>query len=334
MERIFLTGAPGWLGTRFVELVSEKKLSCPQDDYQIRCFTLNGADVSALKEFGAEIIYGDLTKEETIRGNMKDCDYVVHAAGIIHPKKIQDFYAINYEGTRNILNEAIAAGVKRFVYISSNSPMGFNQRDKLFREEDQPDPYMNYGKSKHMAEQLVQKAAQEGKIETVIIRPCWFYGPRQPLRQTTFFKMIKKGAPIMFGNGNNLRSMSYVDNIVQGILLAMVKEGVSGQTYWIADEKPYTTNEIYSTVAELLGVRQLKPKKIPGFSSNIFEIADGVLQKVGIYQQEIHVAGEMARSIACSVDKAKRELGYKPDVSLKEGMRRSIEWCKAQGIEI
>jgi len=120
----------------------------------------------------------------------------------------------------------------------------------LFNENHPYNPYKNYGKSKMLAEKYVNRMFREGKINTTIIRPCWFYGPNQPLRQTTFFKMIKKGNPLVFGDGNNLRSMSYVDNIVQAMILASQSEKANGQTYWIADERPYPTIEIYQTVAD------------------------------------------------------------------------------------
>jgi len=183
------------------------------------------------------------------------------------------------------------------------------------------------------AEIYVNQKYKEGKIETVIIRPCWFYGPNQPLRQTTFFKMIKKGNPIIFGDGNNLRSMSYIDNTIQGLILAGEKKKALGQTYWITDKRPYSTIEIYQTIAELLNVK-LEPRYLPKIVSSCCEIADDLLQEFGFYNKEIHVAGEMDKNIACSIKKAEEELGYKPKIELKEGMKRSIEWLRNQGIEI
>ncbi len=333
--KVFVTGSPGWLGTRFVELVYKGKKEYQREEFNLKCLVLPGIDIKDIDAFGIEKAEGDITRAESLKDLTAGCDVVVHIAGLIHPRKVKELYRINTEGTKNILNEAISSGVRRFVYISSNSPMGFNtSRDKLFTEEDSPNPYKAYGKSKYLAEQAVKEAENEGKIETVILRPCWFYGPRQPARQTTFFKMIKKGNPIIFGKGKNLRSTSYVDNTVQGIVLAVESEKAVGQLYWIADERPYETIQIYRTVAEILGVKKLKPRKIPAFSSGLFGTIDGMMQFVGMYNQQIHVAGEMAHSIACSIDKAKRELGYKPEIELREGMRRSIEWCRAQGINI
>ena len=332
MKRLFVTGVPGWLGSRFVELITTEQQPYRKERYTPLCLILPEAKLEDLASLDFETVEGDITDPDTLKGTMDGCDAVVHIAGLIHPKRIKDLSAINEQGTKNVLAEACRAGVRRFIYISSNSPMGFNRPpDSTFTEESPCRPYMNYGKSKYRAEQAVKEAQASGKIETVILKACWFYGPRQPARQTKFFNMIKSGKPIIFGDGSMRRSMSYVDNLVQGIVLAMEVEGAAGSSYWIADERPYTINEIYGTVADLLGVEELRPRKIPAFISSLCQCADFCLQRVGLYNQEIHVASEMARSIACSVDKAKRELGYKPEVELREGMRRSIEWCRAHG---
>jgi nucleoside-diphosphate-sugar epimerase len=145
--------------------------------------------------------------------------------------------------------------------------------------------------------------------------------------------MIKSGRPIIFGDGENLRSMSYIDNVIQAMLLAERTPHAAGNVYWVADERPYKTIEIYETIARILGVR-IRPKYLPGAISVMCEAADSVLQSAGFYSPEIHVAGEMNVDIACSIEKAKKELGYAPAVDLAEGMRRSVEWCRKQGIDI
>ncbi len=200
------------------------------------------------------------------------------------------------------------------------------------KETDEPRPYLNYGKSKYYAECIVKSFQETGKMETVILRPCWFYGPNQPKRQTKFFQMILKGNPLVFGDGMNLRSMSYVDNTSAAMILAAERKEAVGATYWIADARPYSTLEIYQTVAELLEVKDFRPRFLPGFSSEIFTLADKTFQALGMYQTEAHVAGEMNKDIACSIAKARLELGYQPKIELKEGMRRSIEWCRMKGL--
>lgn len=324
--KLVVTGAPGWLGTRFVEILARGKRD-------VRCLVLRGLDDSYLRELGAEIVNGDITKPETLKGIVNDVETVFHIAGIVHPKLFgaTDFFKINTKGTKNMLNFAIESGVKRFIYISSNSPGGCYKKKIVMNEYSPVKPYMNYGKSKFLAEVAVNEAFIQGKIETVILRPCWFYGPRQPKRQTKLMRMIRDGKALLFGDGKNLRSMTYIDNLCYALLLVEKNKIASGETYWIADERPYTTLEIYETIAELLGVK-LKVRKIPGAFSDIAVLVDKILQKLHIYQKEIHVAGEMNKNIACSIKKAKKDLDYKPKIGLREGMRRSIEWAKEQDL--
>ena len=279
---------------------------------------------------------------ECVKGDVRnytDCEaftkgaegaVIIHIAGIIHPEKVSDFFSINRDGTANILKAAVQNKLRRAVVMSSNSPVGCNPfRDHLFDESSPYHPYMNYGKSKMEMEQIVQQYTNEGKIETVVIRAPWFYGPDQPDRQILFFTMIKEGKGPIVGDGNNLRSMAYLDNLSQGLLLAAFQPQAAGETYWIADEKPYKMNEIIDTIESLMekefGIAvKHKRLKLPGLAADVAEMMDSVLQKAGMYNQKIHVLGEMNKTIACSIEKAKTHLGYKPLFSLQEGMRRSI----------
>ncbi len=332
--RTLVAGAPGWLGTRLVEVLLKGWDGEGGDGRDVRCFVKRGVDSSILKKYGAEVVEGDICDRDSIRVAMKGVDTVFCLTGIIHPRRVKEFYEITTEGTKNLISEAVSNDVRRFIYISSNSPAGCNpDKEALFKNAEE-NPYMHYGRSKLLAEKAVQQYQKEGKIETVILRPCWFYGPGQPARQTRFFRMIKAGNPIVFGDGENLRSMSYIDNVIQGILLAERLKAANGQIYWIADKRPYKTIEIYRAVAEILNVKNFKPRFVPGIVSEVFMVMDSLIQGVGLYQTEIHVAGEMNKNIACSIEKAEKELGYNPTVDLYEGMKRSIEWCRSNGIDI
>ncbi len=144
--------------------------------------------------------------------------------------------------------------------------------DHLFDELSPYHPYMNYGRSKMQMELAVKE--RQGKIETVIIRPPWFYGPNQPPRQTLFFQMIRDGKAPIVGSGENLRSMSYIDNLCQGLLLAALVEKAAGQIYWIADRRPYSMNEIIDTVERLLEKEfgqkcAHKRMRLPGIASEV-----------------------------------------------------------------
>jgi len=204
----------------------------------------------------------------------------------------------------------------------------------LFDELSPFNPYMNYGRSKMEMELAVRERAN--KIESVLIRAPWFYGPNQPPRQTLFFQMIRDGKAPIVGNGSNLRSMAYVDNLCQGLILAAIRECAADQVYWIADRRPYSMNEIVDTIERLLEKEfdhtcKHKRMKLPGFASEVAWLADKTLQTLGIYHQKIHVLSEMNKTIACSVARAERELGYQPGIALEEGMRRSLQWGRENG---
>jgi nucleoside-diphosphate-sugar epimerase len=105
-----------------------------------------------------------------------------------------------------------------------------------------------------------------------------------------------------------------------------------GETYWIADEEPYTTNHIYRTIARLLGVEhRFEPRRIPKVASRLLEVGDKALARLGLYEKNVHVGGEMSRTIACDVTKAREQLGFEPVSELEPGMRESITWAREHG---
>lgn len=338
---ILVAGASGWLGKRLVKfLINELKnhcgTQCTNETTEIRCLDLSELQNTSER---LKVYRGDITDKESLIpffSGARDA-ILFHVAGVIHPKKPQEFFSINFKGSKNLLEAAVAAGVKRAIVMSSNSPCGCNERrDQLFDEQSPYNPYLSYGRSKMLMEEFVHELYASGKLETVIIRSPWFYGPDQPARQTLFFRMIRDGKMPIVGDGNNRRSMAYVDNICQGLLLAAQKPQAAGQTYWIADESPYTMNEIVKTVEQLLekefGQRCVhKQMRMPNFVGSAAYTIDNILQKIGMYNQKIHVLSEINKNIACSVSKAKKELDFKPEIALEEGMRRSLQWCQQQG---
>jgi nucleoside-diphosphate-sugar epimerase len=337
----FVTGAPGWLGTRVVEallrgLPEARSLAVFRPYDEVRCLVLRGQDASALRAVdGATVIDGDVADAASTEAFLAGASgaTVFHAAGVIHPTGgVKQLFRVNVEGTRNVLAAATKAGARRFVHVSSNSPIGVNPSPEHVFDEDAPyAPYMGYGRSKKLAEDLVNEGGASGAIETAIIRPPWFYGPNQPERQTLFFRMIRDGKFPVLGSGEQRRSMAYVDNICQGLLLCDHVDAAKGRTYWIADERPYPMREIVDTVEKVLaedfGMKVTgKRMKLPALLGDVAELIDGGLQGVGLYHQKFHVLSEMNKTIACSVERAKRELGYAPTVALREGMRRSVAW--------
>lgn len=344
-----VTGFPGWLGNRLVHYLHERHPDLPQNGAapsfsRVRVLVLPGTATAAVRERypKLDIVEGDVRDPAAVGrfcAGAKGAT-VFHLAGIIHPSRVRELFEINTEGTRHLLAAAAAAGVRRVVATSSNSPAGVSRDPATLFDESSPyRPYMGYGRSKKLMEDDLNAANASGALETVILRPCWFYGPDQPPRQSTFFKMIRDGKAPIVGDGEARRSMSYVDNTSLGLLLAAGSERAAGETYWIADERPYSMNEVIDTVEELLEKEFGLPvehdrMRLPSVASEVALAVDAAIQRTGRYHQKIHVLSEMNKTIACSVEKARRELGYRPSVELREGMRRSISWCLDNGQEI
>lgn len=346
-NQVIVTGALGWLGINLVEALAKglpdhDALKTPRGDLKIRCLILPGQDGAELKRISerVEVVTGDVRSAADCARLCEGAGgaTLFHTAGMIHPRKVAEFYDINVTGTSNVLDAAIQAGVRRAVIVSSNSPCGCNPHpDHLFDESSPYHPYMNYGRSKMRMELAVVE--RRSRIESVIIRAPWFYGPNQPPRQTLFFQMVRDGKAPIVGSGLNRRSMSYLGNLCQGLMLAAMVEKAAGQVYWIADRRAYTMNEIIDTIERLLEQEfgqkcAHKRMRLPGIASEIALWADASLQALGVYHQKIHVLSEMNKTIACSVTRAEKELGYQPTVELEEGMRRSLKWCVEQGIKI
>jgi nucleoside-diphosphate-sugar epimerase len=175
-------------------------------------------------------------------------------------------------------------------------------------------------------------------LDATIVRPPWFYGPFQPPRQTTFFRLIRAGRFPVVGDGEQRRSMVYVDNLVDGVIAAELTPAAKGKGYWVADERAYTVNEIVATVGRALtdeGLTVEAPTtRLPAIAGRVAELGDRIVQRLGRYQQQLHVLGEMNHTIACDISATRDELGYQPRVALYEGMRTSIRWCVAQGLEL
>jgi nucleoside-diphosphate-sugar epimerase len=337
---VVVSGAAGWLGQNLV-----RALAAQQDRRLIRCLVHEPVDRAALEliDQRVEVVVGDVRDPaaiDTLFDGVAGAA-VFHAAAVIHPARyVRELYDVNVGGTQLMLDRARRVGASRFVHISSNSPFGANATSEDRFDEDSPvHPYMAYGRSKLEAEQLVQRSYERGDLATVILRPPWFYGPYQPERQTKFLSAVRRGRFPLMGPGTQRRSMVYTGNLVQGALLAERADAAPGHAYWIADAEPYALRDVLETVrraleAEGLDVTRRAPLVIPRAAGVVAEKIDGFAQASGRYVQVVHVLGELKDTIACDIGRARKELGYEPDVALFEGMRASVRWCLARGDQL
>lgn len=332
---VVVTGASGWLGQNLVRALAAER-------ERVRCLVRTDDDASLLSVVGPAIepVVGDVRDPAALDRLFEGIGSasVFHAAGVIHPvAKMRELFDVNVGGTQLALDRARRAGVARFVHVSSNSPFGTNARPTDRFTEDSPfDPYLGYGKSKLEAEQLVQRSFEHGDLETVIVRPPWFYGPHHPARQTQFLSAVRRGRFPLVGDGTQQRSMVFTGNLVHGMLRAEVAAAAPGRAYWIADAEPYELRDILETIkralaAEGLAVTDRKPRTMPRAGARVAEAVDRFVQGTGRYVQAVHVLGELNHTIACDISRARAEIGYDPPTALFEGMREAIRWSLANG---
>lgn len=330
-----VAGAGGWLGRALaVELAGAPE--------PVRLAVLDNAERTQVETLapGAAIVTGNLVDKSPFEALMEGTEGadLIHAASVIHPADPADFERVNVELTRRLVVAARTAGVRRVVYVSSNSPFGFNPGPSdLFHSNDAYSPWLGYGLSKMQAELAVKELTGTG-TDFVIIRPPWFYGPFQPERQSEFFRTVRKGMFPMVGDGRNRRSMVAVDSLARGIRQAQLSLAASGNSYWLADAQPYEFRRIVETVQQALELEGLTSSgripRLPHAVSSIARFADRQLQERGRYSQAVHVMGELDMNIACSPADAVRDFGFEPATDLLDGMRRSIAWALANGAEL
>ena len=321
---VLVTGAPGWLGGRLTERLIT-------DGRPVRCLVEPGRDTSSIQALGVEIIRGDVRDPRATGAAAQGMETVFHCAGIMYPRRTQDFFDINTRGTEHVLAASRAAGVRRFIYVSTIGAAGMSrERGKSLTEADPPRPVSIYGQSKVRAEQAVNRYYRESGLPTVIVRPTTYYGPGMPDRQLRLIRMVQRGRAIIFGDGQNRRSMTYIDNIVEGLLCAERSPAAVGQTYFLADRRPYTRSELMRTIADALGV-PLRVYHLPKILAQGCHLADLALTRLGRPVTLLHLIGDSFQDRVSSIAKAERELGYAPAVDLREGMRRAVEWCRATG---
>ncbi len=344
MKNILITGASGWLGINLINCFLKGIDIYPEthnlnQNISLNVFIPKSEHEKLLNLFGNKINYyfGDIRSNEDCKNFVSNFDSgtIFHLVGLIHPNKISDLYEVNLEGTKNICNNAINNNLDKIIVLSSNSPFGLNKdKHSPFDEKSSYNPYFNYGKSKMLMEEYVKELQIKKKINTVLVRAMWFYGPYQPDRQNLFFQMIKNGKVPLVGNGENLRSMSNTENLSYGLILAYLNDAAIGNSYWIADRRPYSQLEIIQTVRKVLleefNLRSIdKNIRLPAFFSDLAFMSDLILQKIGLYNSKIHVLSELSKNIFCSIEKTEKDLGYNPKIDLALGLKRNFAWMKS-----
>jgi nucleoside-diphosphate-sugar epimerase len=314
---ILITGATGFIGRHLTGALFKTQ--------SIRCLVRKKSDISVLKDFNVEITYGDLLVKESLRHALDGIDLVYHLAGEVYSKKKNDYYRGNVLATNNLLEACKTKGIKRLVYMSSVGVYKPAEGKELLTERSDCEPITFYGKTKLHAEELVRKS----NIPSIIIRAPVVYGPTQPLVLNKFFNdALNKKKAYIIGDGNNLRSLCFVDNLVEGLKLLGNKPYLDGNTYILSDNSPYTFNEIIATTSKVIEC-EIKIVHLPSLLGNI---SWGIYNLMGnlfdLCFVELYAMRTMQLNLGCDITKAMKEIGYNPKITLEAGIKHTIEWIK------
>jgi dihydroflavonol-4-reductase len=325
MKSALITGGTGFIGSHLVESLLSK-------GYRVKCLIRNTSSLKWLQNLPVEYVHGDLFNHDALRMAVRDVDFVYHLAGVVAAKKREGYFRGNQVGTRNLLEAVIAVnpGLKKFIFVSSLTAAGPGTGNEPVTEEDVPRPITAYGESKLAAEREVIE--RWTALPSVIVRAPAVYGPRD-IGILTFFQSISKGLEPLIGFREKKASLVHSTDLVNGIILAGENEKAVRTTYFIGSERPYTWSELGALTATLMNKKTIRIK-IPHWL--VFAIAgiSGVVGNLGskppIFNYE--KGKDITRANwSCSVEKAKRELGYRQMIQVEQGFAETIEWYKKQG---
>ncbi len=331
-SRLTVTGVPGWLTYAFLKSLRETPLAGDDSATALvhRAVTVDDRLRAAYPNVSAWCPF-DLAAPSGVRPLLDGCEVVLHAAGIIHVRTPSEWDRINTHGTVALAAAAKAAGVRRFVFVSSNAAGGASESAADVLTEDTPArPLSRYGRSKLRAEEALLGLHEAGRFEVVNLRPSMFYGPPVPERHVDIYRRVRSGRMPLVGGGNYRRSVTHVENLVQAVRLAIVTPQAAGRTYYVVDDEISTTRALLEAMADALGV-PARFIPLPALAGSLAYGADRVMEAAGLYSGPVHLLGESNWHVAISSAKAKRELGYAPARSLREGMREAVAWCREHG---
>ncbi|MCF8111439.1 MAG: NAD-dependent epimerase/dehydratase family protein [Desulfobacteraceae bacterium] len=251
--RVFITGAGGFIGRRAVEYLAENK------DLQLRVMPGRTKDNAFTKNRKTESVpCRDINENTPWDDALAGVDTVVHLAARAHvlneaeDNALELFRKVNVKGSLNLGKQAVRAGVKRFVFMSSIGVNG-NRSLRPFTANDPPNPLEPYAVSKLEAEQGLGRLAQETGMELVIIRPVLVYGPGAPGNFARLAKMVQKGVPLPLGAVRNKRSLAAVDNLVDLIAACIKHPAAPGKTFLVSDGRDLSTPELIRKLADAIG---------------------------------------------------------------------------------
>jgi nucleoside-diphosphate-sugar epimerase len=317
--RVFITGASGFIGRRLMERYRELGSE------------VRGVDVRADPEL--DVVAGDVTEPGDWQDHAGGCDLMVHTAAVIgFGGRYERYWRVNGLGTRNALDAAERAGVRRFLHLSSIVVFGIDFPDGVDETYPVRTTGSPYTDTKIVSEQAVLATHAAGRVPCTIVRPGDVYGPRSWPWAISIVEAVKAGPLALPEGGRGILSPVYVDNLVDGIVLAGASPAADGQVFTLTDGTGIENREYFGRFCEWLG--KPPPRSLPAsvLKAATWPIAKAAELRGGESNLNPATIEYMRRHGTYSITKARELLGYEPRVGLDEGMERTRRWLADEGM--
>jgi 2-alkyl-3-oxoalkanoate reductase len=331
MMKAMVTGGAGFTGRHLVERLV-------RDGHEVNAVDLPGPGLEALKECDAHPFTCDLAAGRGLAESMEGVDTVFHVAAFASPWGAHEkFWSVNVNGTENVIRACKQAGVRRLVMVSSTSAVFDGKTHHVRIDETQPYPtkfLSPYSSSKCVSERLVL-AANSKEFETTVVRPHLIWGPRDKTFLSRFLARAEKYPFYHVAGGDTMTDTTYVENLVEGLVLAGKSERAPGNVYFITDDQPTRYGDFMDKYLEMFNLPPARGS-IPGWAASALGVTlEGIWLLFNIDSEPLLSRYQLAE-VLCThtyrIDKAKADLGYQPVVKPADGFARVQAWVDAEGM--